>query len=1048
MQIIQTALKLRTTVYVIVAFIVIIGSISYSAMPLENIPNIEIPVMLVSTVYPGVSPEDMERLVTNVLEKELKDLKDIKTLTSSSAESASTVVLEFETGTNLDVAYQKTRDKVEKAKPDLPPDAEAPTIIEIEFSEFPMMLINLTGDYEGNKLKSIAETVQDRIEKIPGVLGVDLTGGKDREIQIYLNPSKMEHYKLGIDKVINRIRQEHRTTPAGSLDLGQSKYSVRIPGEYKDVKKMEDIIVKTPAGHPVRLKDVGMVNDGFKELSTISRINQKECITLKIKRRSGENIVHIADAIRTVFKNEKDLLPDDVEYTIRQDESIAIRDSVSDLENGIITGFIFVMGVLLFSMGVRNASFVAVAIPMSMLMSFIILDAMGITLNIVVLFGLILSLGMLVDNSIVVVENIYRHVSEGKSRMVAAYEATKEVAWPIIASTATTICVFLPLLFWPGVMGDFMKELPITVISVLASSLFVALVINPVVASTFLTYKGKILKEGSHTSQGWLLQRYAKVLDWSLDNPWKVLLSSGGLFLATVILFGMFGAGVELFPTVTPKRAQVIVKTPQGTRLQQTDTIVKQVETLVQDEKNIKDVVSNVGVGGTMFAGGSPTNQAILNVEFQAREDRTENTWDTVESVRKKISDIPGAEIQVETESMGPPRGAPVSIEIFGPDFETIADYADKVKALIATVPGVVDIRDDYESGKPEIRIDVDREKAMLRKVNTASISNAVRAAINGIEASVLREGDEEYDIIVRYDKRFRTSIEDILDIRVTGKDDVQIPVRDVATVRTVGGLGSINHIEQKRAIAVTSWLTEERSSPEVMADVKKLLAKELKLPKGYSIKYTGENQDQEETTAFLLKAFTIGIMLMLIILITQFNSVTRPGIILGSVVMSTIGVLIGLVLTQAKFGIMMSGVGVISLAGVVVNNAIVLIDYTDKLKRRPGMTLKKALARAGVVRFRPVLLTAITTVLGLLPMAFEFGIDFRTMSLVYGTDPMEYWGPMARAICYGLIFATVLTLVVVPAMYLVQDNTQKRLGKLLRFKKDPAQEKPTPSDA
>jgi multidrug efflux pump subunit AcrB len=435
----------------------------------------------------------MERLVTNVLEKELKDLKDIKTLTSSSAESASTVVLEFETGTNLDVAYQKTRDKVEKARPDLPADAEAPTIIEIEFSEFPMMLINLTGDYEGNKLKSIAETVQDRIEKIPGVLGVDLTGGKDREIQIYLNPSKMEHYKLGIDKVIKRIRQEHRTTPAGSLDLGQSKYSVRIPGEYKDVKKMEDIIVKTPGGHPVRLKDVGMVNDGFKELSTLSRINQKDCITLKIKRRSGENIVHIADAIRTVFKNEKDLLPDDVEYTIRQDESLTIRDSVSDLENGIITGFIFVMAVLLFSMGIRNASFVAVAIPLSMLMSFIILDAMGITLNIVVLFGLILSLGMLVDNSIVVVENIYRHVSEGKSRGVAAYEATKEVAWPIIASTATTICVFLPLLFWPGVMGDFMKELPITVISVLASSLFVALVINPVVAATFLSYKGKIL---------------------------------------------------------------------------------------------------------------------------------------------------------------------------------------------------------------------------------------------------------------------------------------------------------------------------------------------------------------------------------------------------------------------------------------------------------------------------------------------------------------------------------------------------------------------------
>jgi multidrug efflux pump subunit AcrB len=431
----------------------------------------------------------------------------------------------------------------------------------------------------------------------------------------------------------------------------------------------------------------------------------------------------------------------------------------------------------------------------------------------------------------------------------------------------------------------------------------------------------------------------------------------------------------------------------------------------------------------------------VVDIEFKDRHDRKQSTQDTVASLREKLSTLPGAQYTLSIEEMGPPTGAPVSVEIAGDDFEILEQYADEVKALIAQVPGTVDIKDDHEAGKPEIRVDIDRDEAMLRKVNTAAVATAVRAAINGIEASVLRQGDEEYDIVVRYDEDFRQSIEDISNIRVTGKDDVQIPIRDVARVYTVGGLGSINHIDQKRTIAVTADVAG-RSSTEVMRDVQQVLGQKLTLKAGYALRFTGESQDQEESAAFLSRAFGIGLMLMLMILITQFNSVQRPGIILGSVVMSMIGVFIGLMITQNKFSIIMTGLGVISLAGVVVNNAIVLIDYTDKLRKKSGMPLSKALLKAGVVRFRPVLLTAITTVLGLMPMALGVSIDFRTLSVDVGAPTTEMWGPMAQAVSFGLGVATVLTLVIVPVMYLAQENanawTREKLGAVTGFFRKP----------
>ena len=1025
MRITEYALKLKVTVYVLILMIIIVGINSYRAMPVESAPDVPIPIIMVQTIYPGVAPEDMEQLVSTIVERELKDLDDVKKMSSSSSESVSIVTIEFETEVDMDDAYQKVRDKVDKAKPDLPADAEDPVLIEINVSEFPILLINVLGGYGMARLKKVAEGLEESIETVPGVLGVDLVGGREREIQIFLNPDRMRYYKMGVGQILTRIGQEHLTTPAGNLELGGSKYTVRIPGEYRNVHLMEDIVLKAPGGKPIKLKDVGRVHDGYKDRETISRANGSECITLRVKKRTGENIVEIADAIRLLLEEEKSRLPAGTSYIIRQDQSKVVRDMVYDLENNIITALILVLLVLFFAMGLKNASFVALAIPMSMLITFVFLRAMDITLNMVVLFSLIIALGMLVDNSIVVIENIYRHASEGASRSKAALFGTREVAMPIIASTATTVVVFAPLIFWPGIMGSFMKYLPITVITALLASLFVAMVINPVVAANFLKISGKKLFDDSGEVKGPIMRRYKSLLSWSLDHPLTLMAMGLTLLMLMFGLYYEFGAGVELFPSTQPKRAQAIIMAPQGTTIDRTDSFLKEIEALARTEENVKDIIANVGIGGghvMVGGGGGSTHQGVVDLEFIDRQQRKRATTEDIRSLREKLSHMAGGEFRVEKEKMGPPTGEAVAIEISGDDYKILNRYARQVKELISQIPDVVDIKDDYEGGKPEIRIVVDREQAMLRKVNTSSISTAVRAAINGLKASVLREGDEEYDILVRYDEDYRTSINDILDITVSGKDDVQIPLRDVAKVETTGGLGSVKHIDRKRTVKISADVMD-RSSAEVMVDVKDLLTRRLKLPPGYFVRFSGESKDQEEARAFLSEAFSIGIMLIMMILITQFNSIFRPAIILASVVMSLIGVLFGLIIVQNKFGIIMTGLGIISLAGVVVNNAIVLIDYTDQLKKKHGLHLREALLRAGVVRFRPVLLTAITTILGMMPMALGIGIDFRNLKVDIGAESVEWWAPMAQTIIFGLAVSTVMTLIMVPVMYLSQEK-------------------------
>ena len=1031
-----TALKHRTTVYVALVCVVVAGLISYKRLPLEADPEVQIPVVLVSTIYPGVAPEDVERLVTNPLERQLKELKNVEKITSSSAESVSVIDIEFKSGVDIDTVFQKVREEVDKAKGDLPTDVEDPMLIEINISDFPMMLVNVSGKYGLDRLKKIGDGLKDRVEEVPGVLSADLVGGLEREIQIYLDPARMEHYGLSVGQVIMRIQQEHLTTPAGNLPLHGTKYAVRIPGEYRDVALMEDIVVDAPNGNPIRLRDVGRVIDGHKDQESVSRLDGTECVTLRVKKQVGANILETADAVRAAVAEVQPTLPPGTEIKILQDLSDYVRDTFDELQNTIISSIILVLAVLLFAMGVRNAIFAAIAVPVSMLVSFIVLQALGITLNMIVMFGYILVLGMLVDDSIVVVENIYRHASEGAPRDKAALEATREVAWPVISSTLTNMAVFAPLLLWPGIMGDFMRDLPITVIVTLASSLLVALVINPVIAARFLKVRGKMTFDESGIATGRFSSRYQKALRWSLAHPKTVLIGFVVMFLGIGVVYAKYNAGVEFFPNMTPDRAQVTITAPQGTVLSSTDAMVKRVEAIVRTEPNVDTVVANVGTGGSWVdTGSAPSHAAVVDVEFKKAKQRVSSTWDTVASLRKKMVGLAGAEYRVDVEDMGPPTGAAVSIEISGPDNAVLSGLAAKPRQLIGAVPGVVDIKDDFEAGKPEIRVEVDREKAMERQVNTAAVAMAVRAAVNGVQASVLREGDETYDITVRYDAQFRQSINDILDIRVAGGNGVQIPLRDVARVTTTGGYGSINHIDQKRTITVTSDATG-RSSSEIIPDIQKLLDAKLDRPQGYSVKFSGESEEQDKASAFLVQALLYGLMLIAIILITQFNSVVRPAIIMGSVLLSFIGVLVCLLVTRTKFGVIMSGLGVISLAGVVVKNAIVLIDYTNLLVKEHGLPLAEALARAGVVRLRPVILTATAAVLGVLPVALGASVDFKHLDIILGSSSAEMWGPLAKVLAFGLTFATVLTLIVVPVMYVAQDNTAqmfRRLGRRIR---------------
>ncbi|MFQ5824179.1 MAG: efflux RND transporter permease subunit [bacterium] len=1040
MKLINFSLAHKPSIFVLIFIFIIMGLIAYVTLPRESAPSITIPIILVSTPYFGVAPGDIETLVTQPIERKIKEITDVKEIRSTSSEGISTIEVEFNPDVNIDEALQKVRDKVDLAKTEIPEDAEEPIINEINFSEFPIMLVNISGHYDLIKLKEIGEDFEDKFETIPGVLEVTISGGLEREVKVNVDLEKLKHYNLAFKDVIETIQDENKTIPGGSIEVGNLKYLVRIPGEFDRVDIIPDLVVKTENGSPVYIKDFAQVEYSYKERTSLAREGGRNCVTLSVKKRSGENLIQIADEIKKIIEEEKAKLPTGTVVTITADRSKDIRNMVAELENNIIAGLFLVIVVLFASLGFRNSLFVAVAIPLSMLISFIIIQALGYTLNMIILFSLILALGMLVDNAIVLVENIYRHREEGYNAFEAAKQGASEISRAITASTVTTLCAFAPMIFWPGIMGEFMKYLPIALIITLSSSLFVALTINPVLCEVFMRETKKKSKERFLPK---ILKYYENILRFALNHR-AITLSAAFLTLVLIfVLYAFFGKGVEFFPEVEPSQIVIEVTAPTGTKLEESNRIVKEIEEdIPKFEQDITSYVSNVGTvgGGFSFGGGEGTpHKSRVTIEFVDHQYRHQSSEITMRQIRHQVEHIPGARIEVQQPHMGPPTGPPINVEISGDDFKILGDLAAKVRKEIKQIPGLVDLKDDFDQGRPELKVRIDRRKAAIYGLNTSKIASTIRTAIYGTEASEYRVADDEYDITVRLKEQTRNRL-DVLENITINDEGTQIPLISLATFEVEGGFTAIKRKDLKRVVTI-SGNVEGRLANDVLKNVQTKIAG-FQFPLGYSVEYTGENEEQEESKAFLTRAFMMAIFLIFLVLVYEFNSAALPFVIMVSVILSLIGVLIGLLVTRMPFGILMTGIGVISLAGVVVNNAIVLIDYIQQLRQR-GMEKLEAIIKGGKTRLRPVILTAITTIMGLIPLTTGFNFDFRNFRFDIGGESSQWWGPMGVAVIFGLAVATFLTLVIVPVVYYILDGWSKKARHKFSFMFNGELEKP-----
>jgi len=1014
----DTAIKNRTTVFVLILLVVFLGAFSYATLVREAFPDVKIPIVMISTSDEGVSPEDMESLVTDEIEKELTALKGLKEIRSASAEGMSVITLEFQPDVDIDDALQRVRDKVDLAKGELPPEAEDPVTKEISVSEFPIMLVSISGRISQVALKAIADELEDAIEQLPGVLDVDVLGALEREIRLELDQDRVAAYGLTIDEVVRLIPSENVNISAGGLETPGVKFNVRVPAEFVKAEEVDHLLLTVRDGNPIYLTDVATIKDTFKDRTTYSRLDGANSITLNIQKRLGADTIVIADAVNHILDEARRRVPAGTKIEVTSDISRYIRMMVKDLENNIISGLVLVVAVLVLFMGLRSSTIVALAIPLSMLISFAAIQALGYSLNMIVLFSLILALGMLVDNAIVIVENIYRHVELGHGRIEAAMMGTREVAWPVITSTATTVAAFSPLLFWPGIVGDFMKYLPITLIITLSSSLFVALVVSPTICSIFAGGRGVAARR---RGDGRFMRGYRRLLATALTHRFVTLALAVSLLVCLGMLYRKRALGVEFFPKMDPKHAIVNIRAPQGTNINETDRLAGVIEHRVESHReHLENVVTNVGsAGGTIFGGstGGPHTANVWLI-FRDFEDRRKPSDQIVAQLHEQLGGIAGAEIKIEKEEKGPPTGEAINVRIIGKDFKELRKLSEKAWKMIVDepIPGLVNLRSDLEAARPELIFRVDRRRAGLLGVNTLTIGNFLKMAVFGRKVSDFREYNDQYDITVRLPLHQRERIDDLLRLRVPNAAGKAVPLSSLGRFEYAPGFGTIHHVDRKRVVTLTAS-AEGRLDSEVLADVQARLAR-LKLPAGYSIKYAGKKEEQDKAAEFLFtKALPVALLVIVMILVMQFNTLSAPLIIMTTVGLSFIGVLVGLLSFNMSFGVIMTGIGVISLAGVVVNNAIVLLDYTRKLQAR-GMDLLAAAVQAGATRLRPVLLTAATTILGLLPMVTGLSYDFHVFEWATRSESSQWWRSMAVTVIFGLAFATLLTLVVVPTLY------------------------------
>lgn len=1117
------ALNNRTSAIILSLIIAVGGMMAYSSMPKELFPEIVMPKIYVRTIYPGNSPLDIENLITRPLEKEIKPVSGIDEMRSTSLQDVSVIMIDFNPDVEVEEALTDVKDAVDKAMTNLPSDLDMdPIVMDVNFSELPVMNINLSGDYSVDDLKEYAEYLQEKMEVIPELSKVEIKGALNREININVDVHKMEEVEVSFSDIESAIAYENMNISGGDLLTADgARRSIRVVGEYANVEQMENTIVKAEKGNIIYLRDIAEVKDAYKDRESYARLDQQAVVSVDIVKKSGENLLAATEKIQQIIAEAQEhKFPDDLKITITNDQSDQVKSQLSNLENSIISGVILVVLILLFYLGLRNALFVGIAIPMSMFMSYMILSILGTTINMMVLFALILALGMLVDNGIVVIDNIYRHLSLGRTPFEAAKYGVGEIAIPIISSTATTVAAFLPLLFWDSIMGEFMKYLPITLIAVLSSSLFVALVINPVISVMFkddpkrpslkktwiafgiiigiavlnyLTAMAGItlsiagLQILGNTTLGnlaviaavlvltyhfffepasvwfmnkflpWQDEQYRKFLSFALGGKKPYLFFFGTFLLVFLSLFILVvrAPNVVFFPINEPKYVNIFVELPVSTDIEKTNQVVaemeKEVEEIITPYRSIiTSVITNIGLGATdpmrASARQESPNRAKIMVSFVANELRGDIKSSVVmKELSTKLKKRPGVIVNVDKDQNGPPAGKPINIEVRGEDFQGIIELAEKIQTKLEShrIPGIEGLRMDMEMGKPELLVSIDRAKARQFGLSSAQIGSTIRTALFGKEISKFKDGEDDYPIMLRMDDKYRYSATSLLDQKITFRDMttgriVQVPVSSVADVTYASSYGSVERVDMDRTITIYSNVLEGYNETQINAQIQELF-KNFDVPEGYQVFYTGKQMEQDKAQAFLANAFFIACALILLILVSQFNSIIQPVIIMVAVFFSLIGVFLGLAIFKMDVSVMMTGIGIVSLAGVVVNNAIVLIDFTNLTVARrkselwlteeqklPMHEVITAIVESGRNRLRPVLLTAITTVLGLIPMAIGLNIDFISFAeswdpkIYIGGDNVAFWGPMSWTIIFGLTFATFLTLVIVPVMYLL----------------------------
>ncbi|MBR2649899.1 MAG: efflux RND transporter permease subunit [Sediminibacterium sp.] len=1116
----------RTAIYIITILISLYGLNKFNTMPKEQFPDIVVPTISVTTVYFGNSPKDIENLVTRPIEKQLKSISGAKVnkIQSTSQQDFSLIVVEFDTDIKTEIAKQKVKDAVDKAQTDLPNDLTSqPNVQEFAFSEMPIMFVNISGNYDGVRLKKYADKMQDRFEEMKEVSRAEIVGAPEREIQINVDPVKMQAAKITFTDIANAVGYENRDISGGLVDVGDMKRNIKVKGQFGSALDMQNIIIKNISGAPIYLRDIATLVDTVKETESYARLGAQNVITLNIVKRSGENLINTADGIKKIVADMQASqdLPKDLKVLITGDQSKQTKTSFNELVNTIIIGFVLVLLILMFFMGVTNAFFVALSVPLSVFVAFLFLPVADfiigtdVTLNFIVLFALLFGLGIIVDDAIVVIENTHRIYNNGKVKIErSAKEAAGEVFIPVLAGTATTLAPFFPLLLWKGLIGKFMIYLPTMLILTLAASLIVAFIINPVFAVSFMKPEGREFEEPKATIFkkwwfwtmgvfgilfnliGWhgfgnflifmallivleryvlrniihyfqervlpgLMSRYEKLLRWILvgRRPSWFLVGLFLLFPISFILLVLRNNPKPFFPSGDPNFVYVYLKMPIGTNTKTTDSVVRILENrvykILEKEKPgtegsmVESVIANVAVSANNPRDNNRSIQSNLGriqisfVEFEKRHGKSSAIY--LDQIRNAMKGIPGASIEVGKEDGGPPTDPPVNIEIVGDNFEQIAKVAYDLQNHLDTnrVAGIQNLQMDVDLNNPEITVNINRERALQEGVSTGQIGMALRTAIFGQEVSKLKDGEDDYKIQLRYQGIARNNVVDLMNMRITFRDFnsgqiKQIPLSSVATIDYTNTAGGVKRKNLHRTIQLQSAVTDPSLTPVINAELTKLIdefKRKSPLPPDVVIKQTGESEQQAETLSFLGVSMLTALLLIFLILVLQFNSLSKPFIVLTEIFFSIIGVFMGYAVTGMSMATIMVGVGVVGLAGIVIKNGILLIEFTDELRGR-GYRTREAAIQAGKIRIIPVMLTALATILGLLPLAIGFNIDFVSMfqhlnpHIFLGGDSVVFWGPLSWTIIFGLIFSFFLTLIMVPSMYLISERLRRPMEK------------------